>query len=200
VITTTKSTLNKESIPHIFNSLVYLHEELGLTEINQNFIQEQMNLDEKDLGLIDEQLSMCTEYCLKHRDLKYSMLFGDMNKKPATCGMGSGFVLSTDNKIYPCIRALDISQNGTDSLCIGEITNNKVVLNSSKINIIKTAQLKDMFDDECLKCEALGNCQACMANSYQLQNNFKHHKFNCSIIKIQYKWSKYYAGEQSKNN
>jgi uncharacterized protein len=195
-ITTTKSTLNKKSIPHIFNSLVYLHEELGFTEINQNLIQEQMNLDENDLQLIDEQLSLCTDYCLKHKDLRYSMLFDNLNKKPATCGIDCGFILSTDNKIYPCIRALDISQDGSNSLHIGEIINNKVVLNSSKIDTIKTIQLSDMFDSKCLVCKVLGNCQACAANSYKLNSNFKHHKFNCEIMKIQYKWSEYYYGKK----
>jgi uncharacterized protein len=190
-ITTTKSTLNKKSIPYIFDSLVYLHEKLGFTEINQNFIQEQMDIDKHDLYLIDEQLSLCTEYCLKHKDLKYSMLF-DINKKPATCGMDSGFVLGTDNKIYSCVRALDISQDGDNSLHIGEIIDGKVIISPSKTNAIKAIQLSDMFDSECLMCKVLGNCQACAANSYKLKNNFKHHKFNCEIMKIQYKWSEYY--------
>jgi uncharacterized protein len=188
-ITTTKSTLNKKSIPHIFSSLVYLHEKLGLTEINQNFIQEEMQLNEEDYYFIDKQLSLCTNYCLEHKDLKYSMLFNSLNKKPTTCGIDCGFILSTDNKIYPCIRALDISQDGSNSLHVGEIIDNKVVLNSSKIGTIKAIQLSDMFDSECLMCKVLGNCQACVANSYKLNDNFKHHKFNCKIMKIQYKWS-----------
>ena len=41
--TTTKSTLAKNSIPYLYDSLKWMHEELGLNYINQNFIMEKNN-------------------------------------------------------------------------------------------------------------------------------------------------------------
>ena len=70
-----KSTANKQSIPYLYDSLVYLHEQLGLRYINQNFIMEDTGCTQADYEELDRQMEKCTAYVLEHRDdLFWSML------------------------------------------------------------------------------------------------------------------------------
>ena len=71
----TKSTANRQSIPYLCDSLVYLHEELGLRYINQNFIMEDTGCTQADYEELDRQMEKCTAYVLEHLDdLFWSML------------------------------------------------------------------------------------------------------------------------------
>ena len=64
----TKATLSRESIPYMTESLSFMHEELGLKYIHQNFIMEDSHLTPADLELFREQMEKCSDYVFEHRD------------------------------------------------------------------------------------------------------------------------------------
>ncbi|WP_319756508.1 hypothetical protein [uncultured Sphaerochaeta sp.] len=97
---------------------MYLHEELGLQYINQNFIMEDTGCTQANYEELDCQMEKCTAYVLKHRDdLFWSMLskeqfgYAYLSTGPdwdctGHCGSGAMPALSVDGRIYPCIRWL----------------------------------------------------------------------------------------------
>ena len=119
----TKSTLSKNSIPYMYDSLVFMHEKLGLNYINQNFIMEYSGLTDEDYALFDEQMAKCVDYVYDHRDdLYWGMIDkakfvtkGDPDMGNSYCGSGCMPTLSTDGKVYPCLRWLPITQKNNDT-------------------------------------------------------------------------------------
>ena len=118
----TKATANRETIPYLAESLKYLHEEMGLVYINQNFIMEDMHLTDDDLALLDKELEKCVDYLLPRRhEIYWSMLGKDQFalahlsegvdwEETGHCGSGAMPALSVDGNIYPCIRWLPHTQ------------------------------------------------------------------------------------------
>ncbi len=198
----TKSTLSKNSIPYMYDSLVFMHEKLGLNYINQNVIMEDCGLTEEDYILFDEQMAKCIEYVYQHKDdLYWGMIDkarfltkGDPDMGNSYCGSGCMPTLSTDGKIYPCLRWLPITQKNNDIsfAVVGDVEKgfyNKQALkliqeNSKRINCTK--------DEKCLTCEFESNCPYCIGGCFAEYGEFRRTTHSCEIIKRQCKWSKKY--------
>lgn len=198
----TKSTCAKSSIPYLYESLKFMHEELGLRWIHQNFIMEDMHLDQKDIEELDKQLEKCCEYVLDHCDEMYWLPL-DHNKltqnkekdfyTEGRCGSGRMPCCAIDGRIYPCFRWLAHTQNGQDGvMCVGNVyegfTNPenfiKVQNGAIRANCTK--------DPKCRECKFEGECAYCIGGCYAEYGDFIRTTHICEVTKLLYKWSEIY--------
>ena len=200
----TKATCSRDTIPYLFDSLVFMHEKLGLKYINQNFIMEDTGCTEEDYKLLREQMQKCVDYVYAHRyELYWSMLDkpnlcdgstpadNDYNTR-GRCGSGCMPALSIDGKIYPCFRWLPHTQNRPDDMCVGDVEHGfshaenfrKVREGSIRANCTK--------DPECQKCEFEPACAYCIGGCYAEYGDFIRTKHICEITKIQVEYTRKY--------
>jgi uncharacterized protein len=191
----TKSTLSKQSIPYMFESLKYMHEFLGIQYIHQNFIMEPSGITDEDLKLLDQQYKLCVDYVYSHRDDLYWQLL----RKPSEsdfdrpfCGSGSMYTLGIDGKIYLCHRWLPFNLNNDIDMSIGNVNEgitrpeikDMILTGSKRCNCTK--------EEKCLTCECEPICNYCIAGCYDEFKEFKRTTHTCEVAKLEYKWTKYY--------
>jgi radical SAM protein with 4Fe4S-binding SPASM domain len=169
----TKATCSRESIPYLFESLQFMHEELGITYINQNFIMEPNGCTEEDYLLLEEQLNKCIEYVFNHqKEVFWSMIderfihrLSDANNESldtSWCGSGAMPALGINGKIYPCFRWLPHTQEDQDKseeFCVGDIWNG--ITRKENFRRIREATRRVISPPECLICEYEPCCSYC---------------------------------------
>lgn len=198
----TKSTLSKGSIPYMYDSLVYMHETMGLKYIYQNFIMEDMGLEDADLRMIDEQMSMCLEYVLIHRDeLYWSMMDrryertsnpGASMPNQGWCGSGAMPTLGLDGKIYLCPHWLPLCMSSCVDMSIGSV--DEGITRPWLSQYIQDNSMRPVVSAG-LECESCGHesaCPYCIAGAYDEFKEFKRTTHICEVTKMQHKWAKEY--------
>ncbi len=204
----TKATCAKSSIPYLYQSLKWMHEDLGLRYINQNFIMEDMGLEEVDLKELDKQLEKCCKYVLEHCDDLYWLILdhggSDRAEKESfytegRCGSGRMPCCGIDGKIYPCFRWLAHTQNGkNDVMCVGNVNDGftnpenfvEVQKGSIRANCTK--------DSKCIDCEFEPQCSYCIGGCYAEYGDFVRTTHICEVTKLLCKWSSIYETEYRK--
>lgn len=202
--TQTKATANKDAIPYLYESLKFLHEELGLSHINQNFIMEDMHLTDDDLRKLDEEMERCTEYVLEHRhELYWSMLGKDQFAyahlstgldwtATGHCGSGAMPALSVDGNIYPCIRWLPHTQVDKTDFIVGTAKDGF----THKENYLKVRQgayrENCTKDEKCRNCDYESACSYCIGGCYSEFGEFRRTTYICEVTKLLVKWSRVY--------
>jgi len=201
----TKSTLNKDAIPYLLDNLKYMHEVLGIKYINQNFIFEDMGLNDDDLMELDKQLKLCADYVLEHReDLYWSMIDDrfnnpksyeeDIKERPnkGWCGSGSMPALSPDGNIYPCFRFLPVSFNDESNkeYIVGNIKDgfNK----KENFEKVRSYTRENISPGKCKQCEIESVCSWCIAGAIANEGAPIRQTNLCEVMKLQVKWAKYY--------
>lgn len=200
----TKATCNKDSIPYLYESLKWMHEELGLRWINQNFIMEDEGYSENDIAELDRQLEKCCNYCLEHCDDLYWSMFSHRFQNPgndykdnhdvwisSSCGIGDMLALSIQGDIYPCFRCLPQSQDD-NSLCAGSILDKSVDKDFLLDIRRRTTKEKCTKDSKCLECPVESVCIWCASGCYKEHHEFIRTTHTCEIIKLQAKWAGIY--------
>ena len=203
----TKATCSKSSIPYLFKSLKYMHEELGLKWIHQNFIMEDTGCGEEDYKELDHQLELCTQYVLEHSDsLFWSMLDNNHLEKKykefetdSRCGSGIMPCCAIDGNIYPCFRWLPHTQNGKEKvMCVGNVnegfTHPENFVKVQEGSIRKNCTKKE----ECISCEFEPECAYCIGGCYAEYGDFIRTVHICEITKLICKWSRIYEEEYRK--
>jgi uncharacterized protein len=200
----TKSTISKNSIPFMYDSLRYLHEELGMHYVHQNFIMENANLTTEDLDLFDKQMELCCNYIFNHYDdLYWSMIdFHHFyqnsnniidNKTTHHCGSGIMPALAIDGNIYPCFRWLPLSQEVNNELMIcGNINNTTLDLSKFKYVYNNACRKCCTKEEKCLTCDCESSCSYCIAGCYSEFKEFKRTTYICEVTKKQVAWAHYY--------
>lgn len=195
----TKATCNRGSIPYLYKSLKFMHEELGLTDIFQNFIMEDMHLTDDDIKELDGQLELCTKYVAEHQnDLCWSMididkyiLKKDMEK--SQCGSGIMPTLGINGDIYPCHRWLPHTQGSCrGEMCVG-CANGGFTNKENFIKVQEGGVRKNCTKDpKCMECEFEPACSYCIAGCYSEFGEFRRTTYICEVTKLMCKWSKIY--------
>lgn len=201
----TKATCARATIPYLYSSLKFMHEELGINWIHQNFIMEDTGCTNEDYKLLDQQLEKCVEYVLNHHDeMFWSILdhnhsdIGDFYTE-GKCGSGRMPCCAINGKIYPCFRWLAHTQNGQDSImCVGDVENGfnhpenfvKVQQGSIRANCTR--------DKKCLDCKFEPECAYCIGGCYAEYGDFTRTTHICEITKLLVKWSQIYEQEYIK--
>lgn len=207
----TKATASRETIPYLFESLKFLHEEMGIRYINQNFIMEDMHLTDKDLELLDWEMEKCVSYVLAHRDELYWSMLGKEQFAAAHlsegkdwyetghCGSGAMPALSVDGNIYPCIRWLPHTQVDKAPFIVGTARDGF----THKENFIKVRKgaYRDncTTEEKCRTCEVESACAYCIGGCYSEFGCFKRTTYICDVTKILVKWARVYWEEYSNN-
>lgn len=201
----TKSTLAKSSIPYISKSLKYMHEELGLTNINQNFIMEDAGCNEEDYKLFDAQLAESVNYTYEHRNCLYwSMLDKEVFANhhlsegedwtcEGKCGSGIMPCLSIDGDIYPCFRWLPHTQTKADHpYKVGSA--DKGFFNPVAFKQVREGAYRANCtrEEKCRTCEFESACSYCIGGCYSEFQDFVRTTYICEITKLQCYWAVIY--------
>lgn len=198
---TTKATCSKSTIPYLYDSLKFMHEELGMNWIHQNFIMEDTGCTEDDYQLLDKQLEKCVSYVLDHDDsLYWSMIDNNkLKEEPGTfettsrCGSGIMPCCAIDGNIYPCFRWLPHTQNGKSGImCVGNVEEGfahpenfvRVQEGSIRANCTK--------EEKCKDCKYEPECAYCIGGCYAEYGDFVRTTHICEITKLICKWSELY--------
>jgi uncharacterized protein len=210
--TSTKATLAKCSIPYIFKSLKWMHEELGLIFINQNFIMEDAGLVEEDYVELNEQLKMCAKYILENhsKDLYWSMFDKDSvalssmsDYDRGRCGSGSMPCLSIDGEIYPCFRWLPISlgkEGLKHPMVIGNVDDGKLDLGVFEEVQCGATRENMTKEEKCKCCPHESSCAYCVAGCYAELGKFERLTYICYVNILQKKWARWYWDKYNKIN
>ena len=207
----TKSTLNEESIPYIYDSLKFMFEELGIVYVYQNFIMEGLHTTPDDIKELDRQLEKCVEYVLDHDDvLYYSMLdkshsvqliqhHTDLEK--GWCGSGAMPSLGLDGKIYLCPRWMSLCmESENNSWAIGDVVNGITNPELSKYIKLKSARKLVNAGLPCETCSIEQSCPYCIAGAVDYLGEWKRNLEYCDTTKVQGKWAEIYWTEYYKKH
>lgn len=204
----TKATCARDSIPYLYKSLVFMHETLGLTYINQNFIMEDTGCTEDDYIELDHQFELCEKYLLAHRHEMYWSMFDQQGlDRPSDdkaeheiaidkgwCGSGAMPTVGMTGKIYPCFRWLPHTmsqyQQQADSHCVGTVFDG--FNHKDRFREVKENTRRKISSKYCLECEYEHGCPYCIGGCFCEYNKFKRTEHICTISKLRNKWSKIY--------
>lgn len=210
--TSTKATCSKETIPYIYDSLKFMHEELGLKEVMQNFIMEDTGATEDDYKLLDEQLRKCVPYVLEHRhDLhwqmfdyhqfaKHKLSTGVDWTEKGHCGSGAMPCLGINGNIYPCFRWAPHTQklDNPEPIVVGNVhdgLNYKEGFNDVREGAYRSNCTKET---KCRSCIYESACSYCIGGCYAEFQDFTRTTYICEFTKLQSKWAKVYWNEFNK--
>lgn len=195
----TKATLNRQSIPYLYKSLKFLHEDLGLRHVNMNFIFEKMGETAEDLVILDEQMEQCVEYVLQHKDdLYWSMLDSLFDnavcmKDPdkGWCGAGVMPTLGVNGKIYPCFRFMPHTMHDRNyDMSVGDIWEG--FSRKENFNRVREQVRSKISEPKCMVCDIESSCAWCIGGAFSESGRFYRQTNICDVIKIQAKWAKDY--------
>ena len=202
----TKATCSKDTIPYLYESLVFMHETLGLKYIGQNFIMEDTGCTEEDYEMLREQMQKCIDYVYEHRDeLYWSMIDKhwccenyEHNKKDkdylnnGVCGSGMMPALSIDGDIYPCFRWLPHTQKRAKVMCVGNVEEGFTHSENFKCVRDGAARCNCTRDPKCKDCEFEEACAYCIGGCYAEYDDFIRTTHVCEITKIQVEYARKY--------
>ena len=208
---TTKSTLAKQSIPYLYNSLKALHEDFGLKYINQNYVMEDTHLTDEDYILFDSEMRKCVQYVLANcDDLYWSMISdqfadhclssGDDWSCRGHCGSGSMPCLGINGNIYPCFRWAPHTQSkdNPEPIIVGDV--HRGMYNKAGFELVRKSSTRNNCtkDSKCRTCIYESACAYCIGGCYAETGSFTRLTYICEITKIQSKWAKVYWNEYNK--
>jgi len=205
----TKATLNKESIPYIYESIKFLHEELKLSQINMNFIFEDMHLEEEDYIEIEEQFKKVIDYIYEHKDDIHVNMFDkgfgigscmtDESKDKGWCGAGSMPCLSLNGKIYPCFRFTPNTMHKDNiDFSVGDVTNG--LNRKDRFEIVRQQTREKISPDSCKFCDVESSCAWCIGGTYSEFGEFSRNTNLCRIKKLIDKYSRIYWKRYNENS
>ncbi|MDR1323047.1 MAG: hypothetical protein LBK68_01265 [Candidatus Margulisbacteria bacterium] len=201
----TKATCNRETIPYLTKSIKFLHEELGLRQINMNFIFEDMHLTQADLDLLDQEMEKSVEYILEHRHDLYVGMFsksfglGDAMREPdkGWCGSGAMPCLSINGKIYPCFRFTPNTMHNKDlDFNVGDVWQG--LIHKDRFQIVRAQTREKISPKMCKECAVESSCAWCIGGSFAEKGEFCRQTNICEIHKRQAKWARKYWEEYDK--
>lgn len=199
----TKATCSKDSIPYLYESLVFMHEKLGLKYIHQNFIMEDTGCTEEDYKILREQMQKCIDYVYEHRnELYWSMidkkfLCNDKHKieeewTKGFCGSGAMPTLAIDGQIYPCFRWLPHTQQKSGVMSVGNVEEGFIHKENFEKVRYCSARCNCTKEDKCKNCEYEIACAYCIGGCYAEFNDFIRTTYICEITKIQVEYARKY--------
>lgn len=202
----TKATCARDSIPYLYESLVFMHETLGLKYINQNFIMEDTGCTEEDYAILREQMQKCIDYVYDHRDEMYWSMIDttalcsryEQNKtdeyyqNTGACGSGCMPALSIDGNIYPCFRWLPHTQKKRGVMCVGNVDEGFIHKENFRVVREGSARCNCTKDPKCKDCEFEEACGYCIGGCYSEFGDFTRTTYICEITKIIVEYARKY--------
>ena len=199
----TKATCSRANIPYLYDSLVFMHEKLGLKYIFQNFIMEDTGCTEEDYEELRKQMQKCSDYVYEHRNEMYWSMLDKMflcNKakydknhwNTGKCGSGVMPTLAIDGNIYPCFRWLPHTQQTDKVMCVGNVDEGFIHKENFKAVREGCKRKNCTKDPKCLTCEYEEACTYCIGGCYAEYGDFVRTTHICEITKIQVEYARKY--------
>ena len=178
----------------MYESLVFMHENLGLKYIHQNFIMENSHLTISDIQLFKEQMEKCSDYVYHHKDeLYWSMLDriytkrkkeGEVIPHIPRCGSGVMPTLDIDGSLYACPRWCPFAI-GENTIKVGDVKT--LFFDKAKAELIHENAMRDKItkDEKCKTCAFEEQCAFCPAGCYGEFKELKRTTHICPITRVQ---------------
>lgn len=201
-IDNTKVTFGPDTLKYIYDSSIFLWEEMNFIDINMNVVFENLWGDELNecLNIFEEQLDLLTNDIIKNKrweTFQYNSLVGmrfvpslnfNMGSENSAfhppCGATIMRSIDSDGGIYPCFRLSPYSLNEDKRFLISN--------NREKTRTLYILSNIDSLQEKCRLCPLLEKCSACIGNSYE--DNKEHSIYwrtthHCEFIKLQSKYA-----------
>ena len=199
-IYSTKVTLGPDTLKYIYESSLFLWDEMNMTDINMNVVFEDVWKNENEsLEIFEDQLNKLFNDVVKNERWthQYVGLLGSRNipsfqlyneghlkdnySNKTYCGAAVMRSIDTDGMIYPCFRMSPYS-----------IADNKQfnINNSESKRSLKLINNLDASLPKCDKCPLLTACPMCVGGAYEESNSlFWRTTHHCNFQKLQYCYS-----------
>lgn len=192
----TKVTIGPDTIKYIFESTLFLWNEMNFEAIHMNVVYEDLWGTEYEklhlLNQFEDQLKKLTNYILTDQNYKkkYISLLGE-NLIPRNaerqnnlyCGAAVMRSIDSDGSIYPCFRLspYSLKENKTFKLEDG----------NENSNALKILDITCSSPKKCLDCPLLNVCSMCVGHAYEDGHTLFHRTTShCEFVKLQHKYAK----------
>ena len=195
-IYSTKVTLGPDTLKYIYDSTIFLWDEMHMIDVNMNVVFEDIWENEKEsLEIFDDQLNkLFNKERWKHqyvgllgfRNIPLFQLHNmdsdfDSRFNKTYCGASAMRSIDTNGLIYPCFRLSPYSLTG----------NEQFNLNSNEVQ--RSLKLINNFDacmSKCRNCPLLTSCPMCVGGAYEESNSlFWRSTHHCEFQKMQYRYA-----------
>lgn len=195
-----KATFAHDDLPYIKDSVISLWN-LGIKSVAANVVFEDV-WHKGDDEIFESQLRELADYILDNKLWEdYSVRFFDPNigfplteelKNSNFCGAGKMTAISTDGKIYPCVRFVDFTLNNKKGLSIGHVDTG---INTNKLRPFSVLSLKSQSPNECVECDVATGCAWCTGFNYDAADTdtvYQRATFQCKMHKANVRANKYF--------
>ena len=207
----TKWTVVPASYKYLYDSVKYLHEELGMTKLNFNRVMEDDVIDTpRDVWEAVGQFQKILDYVVKNHTSIYVLPFdyerfalskaydeqSKLDPTQARCGFGKMPTVTLDGRIYPCFRMIP-GHNGLKDptkYAQGHVDTSLVDNYDLLTKINDMSSLVNMrIPDKCKVCKVFSSCQHCCADCL-LENEvvFKKTTSICNYHRIEVYFARLY--------
>jgi uncharacterized protein len=175
----TKLTLAPPNIQYFSESVKHLYN-LGLTEIFANCVYEE-GWTTEHAKILYQEMKNITDYFLEEERYKtiscsiFDDLIGfpmDESENANYCGgTGKMMAISTDGKVYPCLRYLPFSlPKEVKPIVIGDVENgiSNTQEQCNTISCLQCITRRSQSTDECFNCPIAKGCSWCSAYNHQV--------------------------------
>jgi radical SAM protein with 4Fe4S-binding SPASM domain len=196
-IYSTKVTIGPEALKYMYDSVIFLWDEMNMVDVNMNIVFEDVWTDEMaSLELFENQLQKLYNEIIKNERWKtqYVGLLGSRNiplsqivddrkdeNNRIYCGATQMRSIDTDGKIYPCFRLSPYSLK----------EDKKFNINGSEFErSLKVVNNFDTSPSKCRHCPLITSCSMCVGGAYEEKASLFWRTTNhCNFQKLQYKYS-----------
>lgn len=189
----TKSTLNHESLPYLFESFKFLMNDLKIENIFMNPVFEDVWKDNDDKIFLSQLLKIA-DFLLEDNNYQkcnislFNEKFINGNVSiEQRCGAGLSMI-AVDSKgdIYPCIRFKTTKK--VEPYKIGNISTK---IYNNKILAFKFSHIYE--DNDCKECKLRNVCNRCLGCEYNETGKlFVRTKYACKMYKALYEANEYF--------
>ena len=200
----TKVTLGPDTLKYIYESTLFLWDEMHFNDINMNVVFEDLwgdRLDES-LKLFEQQLVLLYDDIIKNRrwqKQQFQGLLGSRHIAPSKftekiefkeyceiarpyCGATRMRSIDSDGKIYPCFRLSPYSLQGDTTFGIKE--------EEEKRRTLLLLNTFDQVNEKCRNCDLLAVCSMCVGGAYEEGNSIYYRTtHHCEFQKLQSEYS-----------
>ena len=192
-----KMTVTRETLPGLAEGVIELHEQGFEVSANLGY---GIPWEENDPEILSEQLLRLIDYYMAHPQYKPAtvLYLAIMDMDPEGehlkrfCGVGPLMKsYDVDGQVYPC--------HAFAPLCLG-----KEKAEKAKSLDFTCPLTKDMLDEKCRNCPAVGVCPTCYGINFGASGNVYHiNEDHCRMMKVQFlanalfKYKLYQAGRLS---
>ncbi len=199
-IRSTKVTLGPDTLKYLYESTLFLWDDMGIGDINMNVVFENLwgNNIEKYLDIFKEQMLLLSNDIITNKrweKMQYQGIIGSRHiplkllgeeSNPYSisrtyCGAASMRSVDSDGETYPCFR---LSPYATHE-------NKKYAIKNEEIG--RSLRLLNNFDsapNKCRTCELLNNCPMCVGGVIEdVDSIYWRTTYHCEFQKIQFQFA-----------